>query len=55
MIDYLVFYSLELISRIVTAWYRRRLKRNSLAYLGRGARIGRRDYDGRDMAIRRRE
>ena len=55
MIDYLIFYPLELISRIVTAWYRRRLERNSLAYLEKGARIGRRDHDGRDMAVRRRK
>jgi len=40
MIDYLIFYPLELISRIVTAWYRRRLELNSLAYLERDARIG---------------
>jgi len=58
MINYLVFYPLEFISRIVTSWYCRRLARmraNSLACLDRSVRIGRRDYDGRnDMAVRRR-
>jgi len=59
MIDYLVFYPLELVSRIVTAWYRRRLARmelNSLAYLDEGARIGRRGHDRReDLAVWRRK
>jgi len=58
MIDYLVFYPLEFISRIVTSWYWRRLARmraNSLACLDSSVRIGRRDHDRReDMAVWRR-
>jgi len=58
MIDYLVFYPLEFISRIVTSWCWRRLARmrvNSLACFDRSVRIGRRDHDKReDVAVRRR-
>jgi len=45
MIDYLVFYPLEFISRIVTSWYWRRLAQlrvNSLACLEKSVRIERR-------------
>jgi len=58
MIDYLVFYPLEFLSRIVTSWYRRRLvqmRANSLACLDRSVRIGRRNHDKReDVAVWRR-
>jgi len=33
MIDYLVFYPLEIISRIVTSWYRRRLRNAEAKWL----------------------
>jgi len=59
MIDYLVFYPLEFISRIVTSWYCRRLARmraNSLACFARRVRIGRRNHDKReDVAVWRRD